>query len=33
MSLNKLAAIHADDALNAAWLAFTSDIPMSWLPL
>lgn len=31
MRLNVLAALHAGDALEAAWEAFCLDIPMSWL--
>lgn len=31
MSLARLAALHKDDALNAAWEAFLAERPMSWL--
>lgn len=30
--LSLLAALHVDEARDAAWAAFLSDIPMSWLP-
>lgn len=27
------AAMHRDDASDAAWIAFLAGVPMSWLPL
>lgn len=33
MTLAVLAAIHKDDASNAAWVAHLEGIAMSWLPL
>ncbi len=32
-SIRRLAAIHRDAATHAAWEAFLTDVPMSWLPL
>jgi hypothetical protein len=29
--MNRLYLLHRDDALNAAWEAFLSGIPMTWL--
>lgn len=31
--ITRLAAIHRESVTAAAWEAFVSDVPMSWLPL